>query len=127
MEDNLNSNPLSDLFSELKNYLDLRVDQAKLSAAESLARILSKLMYFFAMMFMCCLALGFLFVCLSKWLNRITDSVILGPAITFGVILLIILSLYIGRNRLMLNQNLRIFIKLFFEPHKESEDHSPDL
>jgi len=126
MED-INSNPLSDLFAELKNYLDLRVDQAKLSVAENLAKILSKLMYFFAMMFMCCLALGFLSVCLSRWLNNITGSAVIGPVITFGILLLIILFLYLRRNRLMLNQNLRTFIKMFFESHKNSEDHSSDI
>jgi len=126
MEDNLNSNPLSDLFTELKSYLDLRIDQAKLSVAENLARILSKLMYFFAMLFMCCLTLGFLSVCLSRWLNNVTGSQILGPAITFGVLLLITFFLYLGRNRLMLNQNLRIFIKMFFESDKDSNNQSSD-
>jgi len=125
--DDINSNPLSDLFAELKNYLDLRIDQAKLSAAENLARILSKLMYFFAMMFMCCLALGFLSVCLSRWLNNLTDSTVIGPVITFGILLLIILFLYLRRNRLMLNQNLKIFIRMFFERQKNSDDHSSDI
>lgn len=127
MEENLNSNPLSDLFTELKNYLDLRVDQAKLSVAENLARILSKFMYFISMLFMCCLTLGFLSVCLSRWLNNITGSQVIGPAITFGVLLLITFFLYLGRNRLMLNQNLRIFIKMFFESDKDSNDQSSDI
>lgn len=124
MEEEFRNNPLSDLFAELKSYLDLRLDQAKLSVAENLARILSKVMYFFAMLLMICLALGFLAVCFCRWMSHLTGSQILGPAITFGCLMLMILILYTRRDRLMLNQNLRIFIKMLFKSDKDAGDRT---
>ena len=41
-----NSNTLGDLFSSIKHYVDLRIDEIKLTLAENMAKILSRVIFF---------------------------------------------------------------------------------
>ncbi len=119
MTDDLNNNPLSELFTALKTYLDLRIDEIKLSCAEHMAKVASKFLYFFVMLFILSLAFGFFCVWLSRFISSLTNSAILGPIIIFGMLICAALIIYLLRNRLFLNKNIRIFIEMFFGKQKD--------
>jgi len=108
------SNPLSELFYSLKSYLDLRIDDFKLSSAEYLSRIISRLLYLLTMVFLLCLGLGFLCTLISRLISNFTGSPIIGPAVMFGLLMIAAIVIYLCRNRIFVNQNLRIFIEMFF-------------
>jgi len=119
MSEPLNNNPLSEVFTSLKSYLDLRMDEIKLSSAEHLAKVVSKFVYLLAMFFIISLALGFLCVLLCMWITSITGSKMLGPICIFGLLIILAIALYIFRNKLFLNLNVRIFIEMFFGKEKD--------
>lgn len=116
---NFTNNPLEELFSSIKGYLDLRLDEMKLTMSESMARILSRIIYFFIVILVSCLALGFFAAAFSSWMESLLHSKTFGTLITGGVLLIIIVILYFFRDRLMLNSNIRMFIRIFFDKKRE--------
>lgn len=121
MADELNNNPLSELFTSLKSYLDLRIDEIKLSCVEHMAKVASKFLYFFVMLLILSLAFGFLCVWLSRFICRVTGSEIIGPICIFGILILAAFIIYLFRDRMFVNKNIRIFIEMFFGNHKKDE------
>jgi len=119
MTDDLNNNPLSELFTSLKSYLDLRVDEVKLSTTEHLAKLVSKFLYILVMFFVLSLALGFLCVLLCLWVNKISGTILLGPICLFGLLMAVAVTLYFFRDKMFVNQNVRIFIEMFFGKKKD--------
>lgn len=110
----MNNNPLSELFTSLKSYLDLRVDEVKLSSAEHLAKLVGKFIYILVMFFVLSLALGFLCVLLCIWIDTVTGNKLLGPVCIFGLLIAVAVTVYLLRDRMFINHNLRIFIEMFF-------------
>ena len=53
-----NSNPLGDLFSSIKHYVDLRIDEIKLTLAENMAKILSRIIFFLLLFILIGIVLG---------------------------------------------------------------------
>ena len=43
--ENSQKNPLEDLFSSVKSYMDLRLDEAKLNLAENMAKTFSRIVF----------------------------------------------------------------------------------
>lgn len=120
-ETNPKKNPLEELFSSMRDYLDLRLDEIKITLSENLAKILSRIIYFFIVILVSCMAIAFFASAFSAWMETLLGSKTLGMLITGGLLLLIIVVLYFFRNRLMLNSNIRMFIKIFFDKSKEDQ------
>jgi len=120
MSEQLNDNPLSELFTSLKSYFDLRVDEVKLSTSEHLARLVSKFLYILVMFFVLSLALGFLCVLLCIWVDKVTGNNMLGPVCIFAFLIMLACAFYCFRNKLFVNQNVRIFIEMFFGKDKHN-------
>ncbi len=118
---NSNNNPLGDLFSSIKDYYDLRTDEIKLILAENMAKIFSKMIYFFLIIITGGLALGFLATSFSSWLSVALDSKTLGALITGGIFVILMVVLYFFRNRLLMNSAVRMFIKIFFDNRKDGK------
>lgn len=122
MSDQLNDNPLSELFTSLKGYLDLRIDEAKLSTSEHLAKLVSKFLYILVMFFVLSLALGFLCVLLCLWVDKVTGNDMLGPVCIFGVLIVLAGVFYFFRDKLFVNHSVRIFIEMFFGRDKHRDE-----
>lgn len=121
MEDaHSNKNPLGDLFSSIKRYADLRIDELKLLFAENSAKIFSKIIYFFLMFILIGIVLGLFATILSFWFGIILHNKVGGMFLTAGIFILIMLILYLFRNKFLINKNLRMFLKMFFNDNKEN-------
>ena len=117
MEDkNSEKNPLGDLFSSIKHYVDIRLDEIKLILAENSAKIVSKILYFCLMFLLIGIVLGVIAAALSSWFGVLLNNKTAGMFLTAGIFLVIALIVYLLRNKLFLNSNLRMFLKLFFNP-----------
>lgn len=114
-----NKNLLEDLYASLKEYLNMRIDEAKLSLSESLAILFGKIILFVLMAVVGAIAFGFLATAFSNWIGTLLDSKALGALITGGVFLLIMLILYLFRNKLFTDSMVRMFINMLF---KNSDD-----
>lgn len=118
-DSNPNNNPLVELYSSIKDYLDLRIDEIKLALTENMAKIFSKIIYFILAAITGGIAVGFLAIAFSSWMGTLLGSPTLGYLITAGVLLLILFVLYLNRNRLFMNSAIKLFIRIFFD---EKED-----
>ena len=121
--ENSQKNPLEDLFSSIKSYMDLRLDEAKLNLAENMARIFSRIVFFLLFFILMGIVLGILSAALSIWLGELIGSSLLGMLATAGIFLIAILSLYFCRNRFLINGPLRMFIRMFFEDKKDGQEN----
>lgn len=121
--ENSQKNPLEDLFSSVKSYMDLRLDEAKLNLAENMARIFSRIVFFLLFFILMGIVLGILSAALSIWLGELIGSSLLGMLATAGIILIAILILYLCRNRFLINGPLRMFIRMFFEDKKDGQEN----
>ncbi|HIZ87160.1 MAG TPA: hypothetical protein IAC03_03245 [Candidatus Coprenecus pullistercoris] len=122
-EQNTNSNnPFGDLFSSIKGYIDLRIDEIKLALAENLAKIFSRIIFFFLFFILIGVVLGILASALSSWLGVLTGDKTIGLLITAGVFVLIILVLYLFKDRFLINSPLRMFLRMFFDHKKDGKE-----
>lgn len=121
-EQNPNNNPLSDLFSSIKCYIDLRIDEIKLALAENLAKIFSRVIFFFLLFILVGVVLGILAAALSSWFAVLVGSKTAGLLITAGIFLLLILVLYLFRDRFLINSPLRMFLRMFFDDRKNGKE-----
>ena len=114
-----NSEPIEDLYSSLKEYLDLRIDQLKLIAVDKLATAGSKLYASLFILLFAATASVFLLLALMYWLGELLGSIALGALITAGVHIILLIIVWIFRKRLFTNTMIRTFVKLFF--HREED------
>ncbi|HJB43932.1 MAG TPA: hypothetical protein IAB87_04000 [Candidatus Coprenecus merdipullorum] len=117
---NSSNNPLGDLFSSIKCYIDLRIDEIKLALAENLAKIFSRIIFFFLLFILIGVVLGIVAAALASWLTVLTGSHTAGLLITAAVFLLIILGLFMFKDRFMINSPLRMFLRMFFDDNSKN-------
>ncbi len=116
------SNPLSDLFSAIKRYVDLRTDEVKLALAENLAKVFSRIMFTFLVVILVGVVLGILAAALSTWLGTLLGNSVYGMLVTAGIFIIIILVLFLFRDRFMINSPLRMFLRMFFDKHDHGKE-----
>ncbi len=122
MEDNsVNKNPLGDLFSSVKCYIDLRIDEIKLTLAENLAKIFSKIIFFFLAFVLVGVICGIMAAALSSWFETLLGNRTLGLLLTGGIFLLALLVLFLFKDRFLVNTPLRMFLKMFFDNGKNGK------
>lgn len=114
--------PLSDLSGNAKDYVDLKVDELKLSVVKGLSISVSKalaLMLIIGVGSVVLLALCFgLVLLLGEALGSYAD----GALIVAGALLLVFIILILLRNRLFESRFVRLFAQLFFGSH-DHNDH----
>lgn len=115
MSSDSNNSPLEDLFSSIKHYLDLRLDEIKLSLAENLAKIFSRIIFFLLFFILLGILLGVGAAALSVWIEGLIGSRLGGLLITALLFAIALFVLYLFRNRFMVNGPLRMFIKILFD------------
>ena len=107
MEEQGSNNPLGDLFSSIKHYVDLRIDEIKLSLAENMAKILSRIIFFLLLFILIGIVLGIVAAALSSWFAVLIGSKTAGLLITAGLFIIVILCLFIFKDRFLINSTLR--------------------
>lgn len=110
-----NKNLLEDLYASLKEYLNMRIDEAKLSLSESLAVLFGKIILFVLLAIIGAIAFGFLASAFSDWMGTLLGSKALGALITGGAFLLLMLIVYLFRNKLFTDGMVRMFINMLFK------------
>lgn len=105
---------LEDLTASIKEYLELRIDEIKLNVAEGLALIISKFISTLILIFLGAIAVGYLSYAFGSWIGDLLNSAELGALITAGVIIILMIIVFLCRNRLFSDSLIRMFVKLFF-------------
>ena len=115
------NNPLGDLFSSIKCYIDLRIDEIKLALAENLAKVFSRIIFFFLLFILVGVVLGIVAAALASWFTIIVGNRTAGLLITAGIFLLCILVLFVFKDRFLINSPLRMFLRMFFDDRKNGK------
>lgn len=119
-EQNPGNNPLGDLFSSIKCYIDLRIDEIKLALAENLAKIFSRIIFFFLLFILVGVVLGIAAAALSSWLAVIVGNKTAGLLISAGIFIVLILVLFLFKDRFLINSPLRMFLRMFFDDKRKN-------
>lgn len=121
-EQSSNNNPLGDLFSSIKHYIDLRSDEVKLTLAENMAKILSRVIFFLLLFILIGIVLGIIAAALSSWFAVIVGNKTIGLLITAGLFIVVILCLFTFKDRFLINSMLRMFLRMFSKTGKMEKD-----
>lgn len=121
MSEEFENNPIEELTSSAKEYINLKIDEAKLSLAENLAGAVNRMIVFFLTVVVGALAFGFLAAALSSWLGTIFDSVPLGHLTTCALFIIILIILFIFRKRFFIDSMVRLFIKILYDTKKPKD------
>ena len=106
---------MKELFEDIKYYIDLRVQRAKLTVVEHLSTLFSKAISFVLVILFALLALltltGALIAALATWIN----SVIWAFVIVGGVYLILAVIMYAQREKMFTGSMVKMFSKMFFQ------------
>lgn len=110
-----NRNLLDELYSSLKEYLDLRINESKLSLAESLAVLFSRMIVFVLAVITGAVAFAFFAFAFSQWIGELLNSQALGSLITGGIFLIAVIILILFRKRLFTDGMVKLLIGMIFK------------
>jgi len=116
------NNMFEDLGNTVKDYIDMKIDEIKLSLTENLSTIFNNLIFIFIIILIITLILGFLGASLSHWMGELMNSAIIGNLLTAGLFIVIGIIISIFRKNLFTNTFVRLFTKLFFDTKKVKHD-----
>lgn len=119
MSDNSNKAPLDDLMESMREYLDMRVDEAKLKLSGELTRISSRIVSFFCIALLAVLVIAFLAMITYTWIGELLGNPLYGMLVTAGMLIIGIIVIFAMRNTLFSNSLLRMYIKIFFGNNDE--------
>lgn len=105
--------------SELKDYIDLKVDELKLRSTQGLSLAMGRLASALLIVGLLIIVLGLLAVVLIHWLGELTGSMAIASSIVCGVFLVALVIVYSQRKRLFRDTFVQLFIKVFFDDDKE--------
>ncbi|MGL5317464.1 MAG: phage holin family protein [Bacteroidales bacterium] len=110
------------IFRDVKNYADLRMDLLKLDIVEKVSRILSVFLVSILALLLLIAGMFYATMAFVYWSESAFGSLVPG----FGIVTLFFLILagciYLLRNKLFINPFVRIFSKIFFEPNEITND-----
>jgi len=86
--------------NEVKDYIDLKVEEAKLKATQGLSIGLGRIASMFLILSVLGIVLTLLAVAAIAWLAEALDSFAIAGTITFGVFLVLLIVLYCLRKKL---------------------------
>lgn len=109
------SNPMEELYASVKDYLNMRIDEAKLSTTELVATLFSKIIIFVLVIVLGAIVASFFAAAFCQWIGTLIGSIIYAELITGGLFLLAIICVYIFRRRLFTDSMVRMLIKLLFK------------
>ena len=111
--------PIESLSGEVKDYIDLKVDDLKLKATKGLSVSLARLLAAFVILFSLLLVILTLAVAFILLLGKASGDYALGALIALGVFVAVLVVLYLLRKRLFTGTFVKMFIQIFF-PENEA-------
>lgn len=110
--------PVEDLGKEASEYIDLRIDDLKLTTAKGLSMTLSKLLYMLLVLFV--VSIIFISIAIGgvMWIGEMIGSYAGGAAIVAAFFLLLLGVLVLMRKRLFRDTFVPLLINLFFDEDK---------
>lgn len=105
--------------SDLKDYVDLRVDELKLRTTQGLSVAMGRLVAALLLVAMLLIVLSLITVVLISWLSVWLGSMPIACSIVCGVFLLALVVMYLLRRRLFRDTFVRMFIDIFYGNGKE--------
>jgi len=106
--------PAENLASDVKEYVDLKMDDIKLKTAKGLSISLGRVITALILLFSGSLAIIALTLALVVMVGEIMGNYMVGAFIAFGVYLLLFLILFFLRKKLFVNGFVKMFIQIFF-------------
>ncbi len=117
MNHDFKHNKIELLVLELHNYIDQRVDQAKLSAVDGLSVICSAVISAMITAFFLCLAIIILSALAAYTLALVLNSIIISMSIMIGLYVILAIIFWRARESMFVDSMVRLFIKVFFADH----------
>jgi len=105
---------LGELAAEARQYADLRIDEAKLKATRGLSTALGQTLAYLLIFAVLAIVLGLLAFALMQWLNSLVGSP-WGTLIIAGAFLLVLIVLWINRQKLFRDLFVKLFIDVFYD------------
>lgn len=105
--------------SDVKDYVDLKVDELKLQATKGLSVALGRLTATLLLVSLLVVVLALLSVVMIQWLGVLTGSLALSSSIVCAVFLLVFVVLFLMRKRLIRDTFVKMFVQIFFGDGKE--------
>lgn len=109
---------LAELASEVREYADLRIDEAKLKATRGLSKALGQTLAYLLIIVVLGLVLGLLSYALLQWLNTLLGAP-WGTLSVAGILLLFLIVLLLNRNRLFRDMFVKMFIDVFYDTERD--------
>ena len=112
--------PVEELVKEASEYIDLRIDDLKLTTAKGLSMTLSKLLYMLLVLFV--VSIIFISIAIGgvMWIGEMIGSYAGGAAIVAAFFLLLLGVLVLLRKRLFRDTFVPLLINLFFDEDKST-------
>lgn len=112
--------PVEELGKEASEYIDLRIDDLKLTTAKGLSMTLSKLLYMLLVLFV--VSIIFISIAIGgvMWIGEMIGSYAGGAAIVAAFFLLLLGVLVLLRKRLFRDTFVPLLINLFFDEDKSN-------
>ena len=112
--------PVEELGKEASEYIDLRIDDLKLTTAKGLSMTLSKLLYMLLVLFV--VSIIFISIAIGgvMWIGEMIGSYAGGAAIVAAFFLLRLGVLVLLRKRLFRDTFVPLLINLFFDEDKST-------
>ena len=112
--------PVEALGKEASEYIDLRIDDLKLTTAKGLSMTLSKLLYMLLVLFV--VSIIFISIAIGgvMWIGEMIGSYAGGAAIVAAFFLLLLGVLVLLRKRLFRDTFVPLLINLFFDEDKST-------
>lgn len=105
--------------SEIKDYIDLKIDEIKLRSTQGLSDAMGRLATGLLLVGLLIIVLGLLAVVLIHWLGELTGSLAIASSIVCGFFLVVFLVVYSQRKRLFRDTFVQLFINIFFDDDKK--------
>jgi ABC-type phosphate/phosphonate transport system permease subunit len=113
--------------TQLTDYVNARIDLAKLEAAENLSRFFASFVTKSVMLYFSLLALIFISFAFAYFLGNILDSISLGFLLTGVLYILLLLLFYYMRESIVERPVVRAVMRLFFHNRKKTNNEQPSL
>jgi hypothetical protein len=113
---------LEDIFSDAKEYIDVRVEHAKLSIVEKGSKIFADLITNVAVFI--CFKLAFLFASftLALYLSEVLGSNVKGFGCVAAIYLLLSIIVYLTKEKYIEKLLVNLFIKKYFDKVADKDD-----
>ena len=105
--------------SEVKDYVDLRIDELKLLATKGFSLALGRVATALLLVGLMIIVLGLRSVVLIQWIGELTGSLAIASSIVCVLFLIILVVLLSLRKRLFRDTFVKLFVKVFFEDDKQ--------